>query len=129
MKKHWVSILMIILVLILPLSACDQSGEKTEPPTGSTQPVNQPPESYPSPEEVKLAYPEPEGEATAIEWSVAKQYILNGEIWKVILDKSLAIQLYSKDAHLYTSTAPSADEVDATVKQCGNWCEGMTYMK
>ena len=118
---------LIVIIYTLTLLAC--SGKKdTQSPSGNPLPTQET-QPYPLPIEGPQPYPAPQGDATPIDWATATQYILNGDIWKVIQSTSVDIQLFSKDGHLYSSQAPNLDELNNIIKKCGDWCKGLILEK
>jgi hypothetical protein len=118
---------LIVIIYTFTLLACSGNKE-TQPPSENPLPT-QGSQPYPLPTENLQPYPAPQGDATPIDWATAKQYILNGNIWKIIQSTSLDIQLFSKDGKLYSSQAPNLDELNNSIKNCGDWCKSIIVEK
>ena len=144
MKTRW--IVLLTLILILTLSACDaaQSTQETEQP-GEQNIFEQSQEPSQAEVPVDSAYPGPvadtaSGDAypdplypdiqdgTEVNWDQAQAMIINGEVRMVQLQSStLQVTLGLKDGRLMYVVITNPDQLHSAIAQCGDLCRSLAF--
>ena len=143
MFNHKINFLIVATIMLVFLMGCqstkDSGGESSpqpstivpsKPPEGETE-YPGPAGGYPPPISLPLVvynpYPGPsEGLTNYLDWSMAEQAIMNGEISEVYQAHTLHVTLVKKDGGVLLSVEPAIDEVFRVLDLSGAACKDVT---
>jgi len=139
MFKRQINFVIMVVIIIILIGCQSSTGERPDltqqpSPIVTSLPTDEDP-AYPapaiiSPPSISLPlvvynpYPGPsEGVTNYVDWSVAEEAIINGEIVEAYQAHTLHVTLVKKDGALILSIEPEIDEVFRVLDRCGDPCK------